>query len=171
MAHQAQTEERHGVAIYLDTETTGFSPSQGAGIVEVAIVDERGATLIDTLVDPGHPIPWAAAKVHGISDAMVRGKPTLAQLMPEIRRIVTGQQLVIYNATFDAPFFPGALRESQRIDCAMRRFAEATGGGAWKKLDVAASHVRHTWSGNAHRALADALACRSVWQWIVRSGR
>lgn len=159
------------MAIYLDTETTGFSPKQGAGIVEVAIVDEGGAVLIDTLVDPGHPIPWAASNIHGISDAMVRGKPTLAQLMPEIRRIVTGQQVVIYNASFDAPFFPGGLRESQRVDCAMRRFADATGGGTWKKLDVAARQVRHVWGGKAHRALADALACRSVWQWLLRAGR
>ena len=83
------------MAIYLDTETTGFSPNQGAGIVEVAIVDERGVTLIDTLVDPDHPIPWAVSNIHGISDAMVRGMPILANLMPEIRRIVAGQRVVI----------------------------------------------------------------------------
>jgi DNA polymerase III epsilon subunit-like protein len=40
------------MAVYLDTETTGLSPRNGDTIVEVAIVDERGVSLIDTLVDP-----------------------------------------------------------------------------------------------------------------------
>ena len=34
------------------------------------------------------------------------------------------------------------------------------------KLQKAAEHVGHTWTGDAHRALADALACRSVWLWL-----
>lgn len=154
------------MALYLDTETTGLSPRNGDTIVEVAIVDDRGVALIDTLVNPMRSIPWHASNVHGISDAMVRGQPTLADLMPQIRRIVAGQQVVIYNATFDTPFFPGGLREARRVDCAMRRYAQAAGGGTWKKLDVAAERAGHIWSGTAHRACADALACRSVWNWL-----
>jgi hypothetical protein len=34
------------------------------------------------------------------------------------------------------------------------------------KLDIAAKHVRHRWTGSAHRALADAQACRSVWLFL-----
>lgn len=160
------------MALFLDTETTGLSPSGGDAIVEVAIIDASGRALLDTLVDPLRSIPYGASRVHGISDSMVRGKPTLADLMPEIRRIVSGEQVVIYNATFDAPFFPGHLREAQRIDCAMRRYSEAIGVGRWQKLDVAAHKVGHVWSGAAHRAKADALACRSVWNWLEqRLGR
>ncbi len=153
------------MAIYLDTETTGFSPAQGATIVEIAIVDEDGRTLIDTLVDPRSPIPFGAQQVHGISDDMVRGKPTLQELMPAIRDVVAGQEVVIYNAAFDTAFFSDQLRSSRQVSCAMRRFAEVL-GGKWRKLDVAAKHVGHQWTGTAHRALADALACRSVWRWL-----
>lgn len=156
------------MAIYLDTETTGLSPRQGATIVELAIVDARGNPLIDTLINPKSPIPWQATKVHGITDNMVRGKPTLKDLMPEIRSIIQGEQVVIYNSTFDAPFFPGELSEAMSIECAMRRFSQVTGSRSWKKLDYAASHVGHRWTGVAHRALADALACRSVWDWIAK---
>lgn len=160
------------MTVFLDTETTGLSPSAGDTIVEVAIVGADGRALLDTLVDPRRSIPYGASRVHGISDAMVRGKPTLADLMPEIRRIVGGEQVVIYNATFDTPFFPGHLREAQRIDCAMRRYSEAIGVSRWQKLDVAAHRVGHVWSGAAHRAKADALACRSVWAWLEqRVGR
>lgn len=153
------------MAIYLDTETTGFSPNAGATIVEVAIVDERGQVLIDTLVNPQKPIPWQAQNVHGISDDMVRGMPTLKALMPRIIEIVSGEEVVIYNATFDAPFFPGQLGQARAVSCAMRRFSDHL-GGPWRKLDVACQHVGHRWSGVAHRALADALACRSVWHWL-----
>lgn len=154
------------MALYLDTETTGLSPRNGDAIVEVSIVDEHGRVVIDSLVNPQRAIPWPASRVHGITDDMVAGQPTLAQLMPTIRQAIRGQQVVIYNSTFDAPFFPGMLGEAASVECAMRRFAAKVGGGSWKKLDVAAAHVGHVWSGKAHRALADALACRSVWRWL-----
>ena len=153
------------MAIYLDTETTGLSPNRGASIVEIAIVDDRGRVLIDTLVDPQQPIPWPAQRIHGISDDMVTGMPTLKALMPEIIKIVKNEEIVIYNATFDAPFFPGNLKQARAVSCAMRQFS-AHLGGPWRKLDEASRHVGHKWTGEAHRALADAQACRSVWHWL-----
>ena len=153
------------MAIYLDTETTGFSPASGATIVEIAIVDEAGRSLIDTLIDPRQPIPPGAQRVHGISDEMVRGKPTLQEVLPAIRDVVAGEEVVIYNAAFDTAFFPDRLGQARAVSCAMLRFADAL-GGRWRKLEVAAGHVGHRWSGTAHRALADALACRSVWLWL-----
>lgn len=153
------------MTVYLDTETTGFSPARGDAIVEIAIVDDAGRPLIDTLVDPGRDIPWQASRVHGINNDMVRGKPTLKHLMPRVLEVIADQEVVIYNANFDAPFFPGRLAQSRGVLCAMTEFA-ASLGGPWRKLDVAAKHVEHQWTGNAHRALADALACRSVWLWL-----
>ena len=51
----------------------------------------------------------------------------------------------------------------------MLRYA-AIGDGRWQKLDVACKRVGHQWTGTAHRALADALACRSVSRWLVSGG-
>lgn len=158
------------MAVYLDTETTGLSPARGDAIVEIAIADSAGRTLIDTLVDPRRSIPWYATNVHGITDDMVRGKPTLKQILPRVLDIIASEEVVIYNANFDAPFFSGHLERSLGIRCAMMRFADAMGSRK-QKLDAAAKHVGHRWTGNAHRALADALACRSVWLWIERQGR
>lgn len=151
--------------IYLDTETTGLNPRKGDAIVEIAIVDEDGRTLINTLVNPGRPIPWYATKVHGISDSMVRFYPSLNELMPRITEIVKEQELVIYNAAFDIKFFPGELQEASHVHCAMRHFTQVIDGQSWRKLDYAAICAGHVWTGNPHRALADALACRSVWHW------
>jgi DNA polymerase III epsilon subunit-like protein len=157
--------------LFLDTETTGLNPAGGDAVVEIAIVDTAGRPILNTLVDPGRAIPWQATTVHGITNAMVCGQPTLAQLMPRIRQIISNETVVIYNSSFDTPFFPGRLMEAVSVECAMRRFSLETGGGRWKKLDVAAKTVGHRWTGNAHRALADASACRSVWEWLEKSTR
>jgi DNA polymerase-3 subunit epsilon len=135
------------MAVFLDTETTGLSPANGDSLVEVAIVDATGKPLLNTLVNPGRSIPWRATAIHGITNDMVRGHPTLAQLMPRIRQIVANETVVIYNSMFDAPFFPGRLQEAQSIECAMRRFSEAIGVRRWQKLDSAARHVGHRWTG------------------------
>lgn len=42
--------------LFLDTETTGLS-GQKDRIVEIAIIGEDGEVVIDTLVNPGIPIP------------------------------------------------------------------------------------------------------------------
>jgi DNA polymerase-3 subunit epsilon len=158
------------VIVYLDTETTGLSAASGDTIVEIAIVDHNGRPLIDTLVNPQRAIPWQATKVHGIRDDMVRGKPTLGQILPDIRNAIRGKELVIYNASFDVSFFANRLADAAAVRCAMKAFNAARGGRP-HKLATAAEHVGHAWSGTAHRALADALACRSVWEWLLRQKR
>jgi DNA polymerase III epsilon subunit-like protein len=77
------------MAIFLDTETTGFSAAAGDAVVEIAIVDSAGRVLIDTLIDPQRSIPWQASNVHGITNEMVRNKPTLKQVMPQVIQIIT----------------------------------------------------------------------------------
>lgn len=155
------------MTLFLDTETTGLSPGRGDVIVDLAIVNEVGHPLIVTLVNPRRSIPLEATRIHGITSDMVRHMPSLEDLMPRIHDIVRDQHVVIYNSSFDIKFFPDRLRCAEQVSCAMLRFAKAT-GGPWSKLDAAARHVGHDWSGNAHRALPDALACRSVWLWLEK---
>jgi inhibitor of KinA sporulation pathway (predicted exonuclease) len=50
------------------------------------------------------------------------------------------------------------------IRCAMQLYSGYySPTGRWCRLVDAAEHAGHVWSGNAHRALADAQATRSVW--------
>lgn len=160
-----------GRLLFLDTETTGLDAANHR-IVEIAIVDEDGRTLVNTLVNPGRMIPEDARRIHGISDQMVRSAPTLATLWPTIHSIISGSHVVIYNAAYDRAFLPNRLGAAARVSCAMLLFAQAyrSGGGTWQKLDVAARHCGHAWQGVAHRALADAQACRSVWRWLAARG-
>jgi DNA polymerase III subunit epsilon len=161
--------------VFLDTETTGLSAAAGDRIVEVAMVDRHGQTLLDTLVNPERSIPLAALQVHGITNEMVANAPTLKELWPELQGILLDNHVVIYNASFDIQFFPANLRCAAKISCAMLRFAKSYGehqphygGYKWHRLEVAARHVGHKWTGDPHRALADALACRSVWMWLEK---
>ena len=66
--------------LYLDTETTGLSPSRGDRIVELAVVDDAGCPVINTLVNPERDIPWDAVRIHGITDEMVAQAPTMEEL-------------------------------------------------------------------------------------------
>ena len=155
--------------VYLDTETTGLSVHKGARVVEIAILDEDGDILMDTLVNPLCKIPWQASNVHGITDSMVRNAPTLDELLPEIDELISGNELVIYNSSYDTQFFDDGLAEASEIHCAMRNFASYVGSSRWIKLADAASHVGHRWTGKAHRVLADTQACKSVWDWILEN--
>jgi len=160
---------------FLDTETTGFSARNGDRIVEIAIVDLYGNPLLNSLVNPERNIPFDAQRVHGITDNLVRKAPTLGDLWKDIDRILRGHHVVMYNAAFDRQFFPDNLGCASNISCAMLRFAKARGeinpkygDYRWHTLEIAAGYVGHRWTGEAHRALADALACRSVWTWLEK---
>src|SRR6185503_776091 len=40
-------------------------------------------------------------RIHGITDAMVADAPKFADIADELRRILTGRRVVIYNAVYD----------------------------------------------------------------------
>lgn len=148
--------------LYIDTETTGLKPTT-SHVVEIAIVDDTGKTVMDTLVNPGSPIPPDATKIHGITDADVASSPMLAELLPTILKLVNGEQVVIYNAAYDTQFLPGLTTSAAFVQCAMNRAQKAMRMDRWPKLTAAAEWSGYQWQGNAHRALADSLAARHVW--------
>jgi 5'-3' exonuclease/DNA polymerase III epsilon subunit-like protein len=155
---------------FLDTETTGLSASDK--IVELAIVDEQGEAAFYSLINPEMSIPSFVTAIHGINDRAVLGKPTLEELWDEIRSILRGNRVVIYNAAFDKRFFPDNLECAADVRCAMLEFSEIQ-----KKLKGSARSKRHklieavricgyTPLPSAHSALVDAFECRRVWGFI-----
>jgi DNA polymerase III epsilon subunit-like protein len=79
----------------LDFETTDLDIST-ARIVEVGVVSLSGigqrplvfTTLLDTLVDPGIPIPQAASRVHGISDARATMAPPTRDVLVRLLSVL-----------------------------------------------------------------------------------
>lgn len=149
--------------VFLDTETTGLNRDGLDEIVEIAIVDETGEILLNTLVKPIAHRAWKEAEqVHGISPSDVATAPTLSALLPSIERLCKGKTVVCYNAPFDTDFFPPNFFQS--VQCAMRAFGEVNPNGKkWISLNSAAQSTGYVPTGRSHRALEDALACRHVW--------
>ena len=163
--------------VYLDTETTGLRGIHAGGsdeIVEIAICDDDGVALVDSLVRPTTKTDWPdAERINKIAPATVADAPTLEDLLPVIRAAVEGRRVVIYNAAFDVQFFPDTVFETSKIACCMLRYAEHAGvwddyRAAWKwhKLISAAERIGYKPDGDFHRALADTLATRAVWNWL-----
>lgn len=158
--------------VFIDTETTGFSPDT-EDLLEIAIVDASGTVLVDTLVRPEKRQSWPEAMaVHQITPEAVENAPSRAEVAAWVEKAVAGKEVVFYNKKFDAPFLGEMLTPASGVHCAMIRFAEHIGDFddegklRWKRLSAAAEAAGHVWSGNAHRALADAKATRSVWLYL-----
>ncbi|GLX06584.1 3'-5' exonuclease [Microbispora sp. NBRC 16548] len=153
---------RPGVAVVLDTETTGMD----GVIIEIAVVDAcTGETLLNTLVNPGTvPIEPGARAVHGITDAELQDAPTWQEVGPAFLQAVDGRRILAYNAPFDA----GAVRATHRV--AGLDVRDLPGPDRWDCL----MRARSTWArigrwlplGGGHRALGDALDARRVLQAI-----
>ena len=147
------------MTVYLDTETTGLSPPRDE-ILEIGILDDKGRTLVDSLVRSENHRTWPGAQaIHGISPSDVANAPTLDELRSVIIEAVRGKEIVIYNAVFDSRFLPELVYAAE-IKCCMLPFAEVYGewndfcqNYKWQKLTTAASYVGYKWPASAHRAI------------------
>ncbi|MBV8959273.1 MAG: endonuclease, partial [Actinobacteria bacterium] len=99
--------------VVLDLETTGGSPLQCA-ITEVGAVKLRGGECLgtlQTLVNPGVPIPPDIVYLTGITEAMVIPAPPIAEVLPAIVEFLRGAVLVGHNVRFDVAFLQAALKQ------------------------------------------------------------
>lgn len=160
---------------FLDTETTGIGLTDE--IVEIAIVDSDGSTLLNTLVKPTIPIPQDAVRIHHISDQMVENQPTWMNVWPQISEIIKGKYLGIYNAEFDLRMIRQTFAiygmENWVIDrffCIMKLYADyyPFGSGRYQKMEDAGRQCGINLP-NKHRALDDALLAKEVFQYISRA--
>jgi DNA polymerase III subunit epsilon len=92
--------------VVLDTETTGADANFDR-VVQIALVRLRpdGSSVeLESLVNPGLPIPVEAQRVHGITDAMVEFAPSFKHLAPDLLRFMDGADLGGFNLLrFDIP--------------------------------------------------------------------
>jgi DNA polymerase III epsilon subunit-like protein len=170
-------------AVFVDTETTGLGPE--AELCDLAIVGIDGRVLLDSLVLPLGPIPAEATAVHGITIAQCeRAKaPMWKELWPRVAVLLRpARRVCVYNASYDFGIVQQVTKAARLPEfvpgwqCAMRWYAEFDGtpafgrpGMKWHKLSNACAAMGVELSG-AHRALADAEACRRLVLAIARGG-
>jgi len=157
--------------LFIDTESTGRHPPRDS-LVEIAIVDDCGNTILDSLINPQRPIGDAKA-YHHITGESVAAAPTLRQLWPRIEAIVFGCHVIAWNLDHELKYLKLIPQSAGHMSCAMKRFAPMYGEYSgfhndyvWKSLKDAMDFTSCKWDGPPHRALTDALACRAVWQWM-----
>jgi DNA polymerase-3 subunit epsilon len=170
-------------AIFLDTETTGLY--QDDEIVEIAIINSRGETLLDTLVRPTQKISNDAKSIHGISNKMVKNAPSFKEISDRLQDLLKGQVLIAYNDDFDIKMLKQSakaheLKSFQKFIkniesyCAMHQFAMFYGelydrnNFEWKSLGFALNHLNIKTNMKAHRALSDAFSTLRVVEELAK---
>lgn len=100
--------------IVLDTETTGLYPEQGHRIIEIAAIELEGRKVSQKhfhhYLDPEREVDEGAAKVHGFTWDMLRGRAKFADIAGSFLEFVDGAELIIHNAPFDIGFLNHELK-------------------------------------------------------------
>ena len=99
--------------VAFDLETTGLD-SRKDQIIEIGAVIMKNGVEVDryqTFVDPKQKLSAITSELTGITDAMLKGAPTIDQVLPEFLKFVGDRVLVAHNADFDTGFVQTACKK------------------------------------------------------------
>lgn len=92
--------------VVFDLETTGLYPEEGNRIVQIAIItlDSNLSEVgrFQAILNPGRDV--GPTEIHGITNAMVRFKPTFKALASELKEVFEGRTVIAHNVEFDVGF-------------------------------------------------------------------
>ena len=168
--------------VIVDVETTGLSEYYDE-IIEICALYVRGGKIVDkfnTLINPNKPIPLNATRVNGITDEMVRNKPTIKEVLHSFDRFlqkIENPVFVGHNVSFDIRFlkasyekYLGKTFEPQDTVCTMWLGTKIFGLDRYISLSALASilEIEYDYS-SLHRASADALLVLKILQKIAKN--
>lgn len=159
--------------IVIDVETSGLSAARGGRVIEigaVALENEIVVAELATLIDAGAPIRYGAYRVHGISEAMLHGKPLPEEVWGGFREFAGTAPLVAHNAPFDSAF----VRHEMALlgvpltnpwHCTVRLSRRLLPHLPNHRLDTVYCHLFGSLPPGAqrHRALDDARMAARIW--------
>ena len=92
--------------VALDIETTGLTLVVDRIIEIGAVKFQNGAVIgiFQELIDPEMPISPGAFAVNGITDDMVKGRPTIDKVLPRFIDFLGQDIPIAHNAPFDVGF-------------------------------------------------------------------
>ena len=157
--------------VVLDFETTGLSPDYGDRAIEVGAVLIENNQIVDrfqSLMNPGRRISNFIENYTGITNSMLSGAPSIAEVMQKFASFMGQHHLVAHNAGFDRRFLDAELhrintQRKQEFACSMlasrRIYPEAPG----HSLETLVRYKKLKTNGVHHRALADAEMTGHLW--------
>jgi DNA polymerase-3 subunit epsilon len=102
----------------VDVETTGARAAGSDRITEIAVVvlsAGRRETVLESLVNPGRPIPPAVCAITNITNDMVREAPVFADIAERVVAALAGRVFVAHNARFDWNFVNAEVRRARDL--------------------------------------------------------
>ncbi len=159
--------------VTFDLETTD-KDVEVCEVVEVGAVRVVGGEIVDrfhTLVKPYRPITPGATKVHGYSDADVRGARSFAEVWPEFRAFIGDDVLIAHNGQhFDIPVLRRLAAGQDGVDSLVfydtLPLVRSLSRDSAKLEDLALRFGID--AGRAHHALDDAVTLAKVYRELER---
>lgn len=165
--------------ICIDCETTGLDPHQDR-IIEVAAVRFTFTEMLDSfesLIDPECQIPETSIAIHKITPDMVKGKPTISAVLPNLLNLIGKSTIVGHGVGFDINIIAAAA-ERAGIPCSLKfnpyldtlRMARLYGDSPTNSLEQLRSHFNIPLEG-AHRAMSDVIVNVEVFKYLAQRYR
>lgn len=163
--------------ICLDCETTGLDPENDR-IIEVAAVLFQGDQIIksyETLIDPETLISPESIAIHHITDDMVKGKPKIQEILPDLLSFIGKHIIIGHGIPFDITFvsnqakkycIPSTIGSQTFIDTL--RLARLYGESPVNSLEMLRAHFNIAAEG-AHRAMNDVVVNVEVFKFLTQS--
>jgi DNA polymerase-3 subunit epsilon len=153
-----------------DLETTGLQINTDR-IVQIAIIKLNPSgerTELNQLINPEMIIPQEVIDIHGVSNELIKDKPTFSQFAPELIEFIGDADLAGYNSNkFDIPVLAEEfLRVGINFDFSFRKFIDIQ--NIFHKMEqrtLAAAYKFYCGEEmkNAHDALYDTQATLDVF--------
>jgi DNA polymerase-3 subunit epsilon len=161
--------------VILDFETTGLSPTY-ARIIEVGAVLVKNGKIVgelSQLMDPGCYIPYFITDITGITNQMVKGKPTPEKFMPKLQKFIGDRPIVAHNASFDQKFLMAEMKNigksvNNPFLCTLKLSRRLITNAPNYKLSTLIAHlkIKLPKEHQAHRALHDVISTFHVWMFL-----
>jgi len=162
--------------ICIDCETTGLDTQQDR-IIEVAVMCFDASQVfaqMESLIDPQCEIPETSIAIHHITSEMVAGKPTIAEVLPDILAMIGRHIIVGHGVRFDIDIIAAAA-ERHGIPCTIQhnlyldtlRMARLYGQSPVNSLEHLRMHFNIPLEG-AHRAMSDVIVNREVFKHLAK---
>lgn len=163
----------------VDVETTGMRAGGDDRITEIAVVIVHGGrreVVVDSLINPGRPIPPAICAITNITNAMVQDAPTFGEVADQVLSALAGRIFVAHNARFDWNFVSAEVRRARDLAldgprlCTVRLARRLVRGVRSCGLDNLTQHFGFE-NQARHRAAGDALVTADLLARLLRLAR